>query len=212
MFGNVKELYKMHKPFAEALQHAIKNWYPYRRMGVLFMDVVRLLPLPLPSHRLDCLAQRSSILATHLTHIVTQLLRMNGFLVEYGKYVNGYGTAIKYWNQAMRNPSFARFINVRLSLSLSRERESCDYHDLEPQHAMGLIASCFGSHRRRWTIRDVHTSTSVLSSSYTPTPLVSQAQCKLSVANVVRLHRIRCKECPDTPCCCGYTLHALSLV
>lgn len=44
MFGNVKELYKMHKPFAEALQHAIKNWYPYRRMGVLFMDVVRRIP------------------------------------------------------------------------------------------------------------------------------------------------------------------------
>jgi hypothetical protein len=41
------------------------------------------------------------------------LLRQNGFLVEYGKYVNGYGAAIKHWNQAMRHPAFARFINVR---------------------------------------------------------------------------------------------------
>lgn len=41
------------------------------------------------------------------------MLRQNGFLVEYGKYVNGYGAAIKHWNQAMRHPAFARFINVR---------------------------------------------------------------------------------------------------
>lgn len=41
IFGNTKELYKMHKGFYESLQYAIKNWYPYCKVGTLFTDVVR---------------------------------------------------------------------------------------------------------------------------------------------------------------------------